>query len=136
MNAVAEQVEGAENVTAVLEVAFADLAGLRRLARLIAGRRSRLPFYVCTARDTLGEVEADGTAESLRSADVTVVVDTCVVVTPILPDRGGVLMTDSGKFAHYGPANTGYDVVYGSMEDCVESAVSGRLSRDEGVWTW
>ena len=56
-----------------------------------------------------------------------IVADTCVVVTPILPERpGAILMTNSGKFAHYAPANTGYAVIYGSMADCVESAVAGR----------
>jgi predicted aconitase len=45
-------------------------------------------------------------------------------------------MTCSGKFAHYGPANTGYEVVFGSLEDCVESAVEGTLTRDEAVWSW
>ena len=40
-------------------------------------------------------------------------------------------MTNSGKFAHYGPSNTGYEVVYGSLEDCVQSAVAGELVRDE-----
>ena len=62
--------------------------------------------------------------------------DTCVVVTPILPDAGGVLMTNSGKFAHYGPSNTGYEVLYGSLEDCVETAVGGHVVRDDGVWSW
>jgi predicted aconitase with swiveling domain len=38
----------------------------------------------------------------------------------------GVLMTNSGKFAHYAPGNTGYFVLYGSLADCVESAVTGR----------
>ena len=59
---------------------------------------------------------------------MVVVADTCVVVTPILPDLpgSGVLMTNSGKFAHYAPSNTGYGVVYGSLAECVESAVAGR----------
>ena len=54
--------------------------------------------------------------------------DTCIVVTPILPEGGGVLMTNSGKFAHYTLPNTGYDVVFGTTEDCVETAVTGRLA--------
>ena len=57
-----------------------------------------------------------------------------MVVAPILPEAGGVLMTNSAKFAHYGPANTGFDVVYGSLSDCVESAAAGRVVRDEAVW--
>jgi predicted aconitase len=39
---------------------------------------------------------------------------------------GGVLMTNSGKFAQYAPGNTGYGVLFGSMAECVESAVAGR----------
>ncbi len=38
-------------------------------------------------------------------------------------------MTNSGKFAHYAPGNTGYGVQYGSLADCVESAVTGRPVR-------
>ena len=106
------------------------------LARLVAGLRVRVPFYVCTARATLRQIEERGHAQVIRDADIDIVVDTCVVVTPILPASGGVLMTNSGKFAHYGPANTGYEVVYGSLEDCVRSAVSGSVVRDEALWTW
>ena len=106
------------------------------LDRAVDGRPLAIPFYVCTARDTLVEVDALGIAERLRAAGVTIVVDTCVVVTPILPARGGVLMTNSGKFAHYGPGNTGYEVVYGSLEDCVATARSGEIVRDEAVWSW
>jgi predicted aconitase len=95
-----------------------------------------VPFYVCTARDTLAAAEERGLTGPLRAAGVQIVVDTCVVVTPILPATGGVLMTNSGKFAHYGPSNTGYEVVYGSLEDCVASARTGRLVRDDSVWTW
>jgi predicted aconitase len=113
-----------------------SLDELEALVRALAGRRVRVPFFAHTARDTLTELERRGGAEPLREAGVTIVVDTCVVVTPILPASGGVLMTNSGKFAHYGPANTGYEVVYGSLDDCVASAVQGRLVRDEGAWTW
>ena len=37
-----------------------------------------------------------------------------------------VLMTNSGKFAHYTPSNTGYAVLYAGLADCVESALTGR----------
>jgi hypothetical protein len=95
-----------------------------------------VPFYACTARATHQQLQDNGYDAELSRVGVDVVVDTCVVVTPILPPGGGVLMTNSGKFAHYAPSNTGYDVVYGSLEDCVESAVGGRLVRDERGWSW
>lgn len=106
------------------------------LVDLIAGLRSKVPFYACTSRNVLVELEASGDARLLSEAGVEIVADTCVVVTPILPATGGVLMTNSGKFAHYGPSNTGYEVVYGSLEDCVASAVTGAVVRDEEVWSW
>ncbi len=106
------------------------------LKRLVSGRRLAVPFYACTARGTLAALEERGDAEVLREAGVEIIVDTCVVVTPILPASGGVLMTNSGKFAHYGPSNTGYEVLYGSLEDCVESAVAGRPVSNPEVWAW
>lgn len=106
------------------------------LTELIGGKRSVVPFYACTGRGVLVELEASGDAQILAEAGVEIIVDTCVVVTPILPSSEGVLMTSSGKFAHYGPSNTGYDVVYGSLEDCVASATTGRVVRDQEVWSW
>jgi predicted aconitase len=75
----------------------------------------------------LAELERGGRRQALEMLGVVIVVDTCVVVTPILADSpGGLLMTNSGKFAQYAPGNTGYSVLYGSLAECVESAVSGR----------
>jgi predicted aconitase len=98
-----------------------------RLERLIGGRNLKVPIYACTGRHALRALEKDGRRAALEACGVVVVADTCVVVTPILPDlAGAVLMTNSGKFAHYAPGNTGYGVLYGSLSDCVESAVTGR----------
>lgn len=97
------------------------------LARLIGGRRLAVPFYACTGRHALAHLDKCGLRRGLEAAGVTIVADTCVVVTPIMKEiGGGVLMTNSGKFAHYAPGNTGYAVIYGSLADCVESAVAGR----------
>jgi predicted aconitase len=109
----------------------AEFAALE--ARL-AGRIVRVPLYACTGRHVGRALEAQGRAARLLAQGVIIVQDTCVVVTPILADCAGVLLTNSGKFAHYAPQNTGYSVVYGSLDDCVESAVSGRLVRDLAAW--
>jgi predicted aconitase len=99
-----------------------------------AGRRFRVPFYVCTQRDVLARLEAEGHAATLAGRGVVFVVDTCVVVTPILKAGGGVMMTSSAKFANYAPANTGYASVFGSLDDCIASAACGRVTRDESRW--
>jgi predicted aconitase len=43
-------------------------------------------------------------------------------------------MTDSGKWAYYAPGNVGARVVFGSMAECLESAVAGRVIRDDSAW--
>ncbi|MET0942927.1 MAG: aconitase X catalytic domain-containing protein [Mesorhizobium sp.] len=104
-----------------------SLAEFDQLERIIAGRRLRVPIHACTGRHILAELESTGRRSRLEASGVVIVADTCVVVTPILPAlSGGVLMTNSGKFAHYAPGNIGYGVLYASLADCVESAVFGR----------
>ena len=104
-----------------------SVAEFERLEGLLAGRALAVPIYACTGRHALADLERAGRRAALERCGVVVVADTCVVVTPILPEKpGAVLMTNSGKFAQYAPGNTGYAVLYGSLRDCVESAVAGR----------
>jgi predicted aconitase len=105
-----------------------------RLEALLPPGKLAVPFYVCTGRNVVSALEGEGRLSRFGAAGITIVADTCVVVAPILPGKDGVLMTNSGKFAHYAPANTGYAVIYGSLEDCVASAASGRVMRDETLW--
>ncbi len=111
-----------------------SLEEILSLETLLAGRRTRIPIYLNTSRHVLGRLERAGRLAALTASGIVPIVDTCVVVTPILPAGGGVLMTNSGKFSFYAPGNTGYAVQFGSLADCVESAVAGRLVRDEAGW--
>ena len=105
------------------------------LRRLLKGRRLAVPIYACTGRHVLRLLERDGHRQQLESSGVVIVADTCVVVTPILPEKAGaILMTNSGKFSHYAPSNTGYAVLYGSMSECVESAVTGKPVFGASMW--
>lgn len=113
-----------------------SLAEIDTLERLLAGRKLEVPIYANTGRHVLRPLEASGRRSALEAAGVIFVADTCVVVTPILPEiADAVLMTNSGKFAHYAPGNTGYAVTYGSLAECVESAVAGRLEREPRAWS-
>ncbi len=108
-------------------------AELRRLRARLAGRHCAIPLYACTGRHALKDIEADGTRAELEGLGIVIVADTCIVVTPILPAGTGVLMTDSGKFAQYTPPNTGFEVVFATAGECVETAVSGRLGASDGA---
>ena len=94
------------------------------LAGLCAGKETTIPFYVNTGRDVLDSVEE--AAAVIEAFGATIVTDTCTYITPILGDAAGAVMTNSGKWAYYAPANLGVEVVMGTLSDCVESAVTGR----------
>ena len=100
---------------------------LRALDEALGINRCRAPLYACTSRHSLAEVQGNGVVDRLIARGVVIVADTCIVVTPILREGKGVLVTNSGKFAHYTPANTGYDVVFASLPECVASAVDARI---------
>ncbi|MDE0201276.1 MAG: aconitase X catalytic domain-containing protein [Rhodospirillaceae bacterium] len=106
----------------------------REVLALAEGRKFRIPVYICLGRHTLDGLQADGAYEALQGLGVEFVVDTCVVVTAILPPRPGVMMTNSAKFAYYSFGNTGYKPVFGTLSDCVRSAQVGQVVRDPEIW--
>ena len=55
--------------------------------------------------------------------------DTCTYITAILRRLDGTVMTNSGKWAHYAPANIGVKVAFGELQDCVASAMAGKVVR-------
>lgn len=108
-------------------------AECRAMLRLADGKAFKVPVYICLGRHTLDELQADGADKALIELGVEFVVDTCVVVTPILPAEPGVMMTNSAKFAHYATGNTGHLPVFGTLADCVASGQAGRVIWDHGV---
>jgi predicted aconitase len=113
-----------------------SLAEYGRLAPMLRGKRKHpgVKFLVTSSRamtqlarqaDLLGPLEAFG-------AQITV--DTCILTSPMLPAEIQNLMTNSAKFAYYAPGLLGRQIAFGSLEDCVKSAVAGEIIRDETLW--
>jgi predicted aconitase len=110
----------------------ASLAELERLAGLLGTDVVAVPLYVNVGRGVLAE--GRGLVSRLESLGVRVVSDTCTYISPVMDEVNGSVMTDSAKWAWYAPANLGVDVVIGGLEECVRSAVAGRVLLDETVW--
>jgi predicted aconitase len=107
------------------------------LVALLAGRsiHQEVEFYANTSRQTLARIETRGWLAELEAAGVRMVVHTCTYVTPILCNTAGVVMTSSAKWAWYAPGNLGVRVAFGSLRECVDSAVEGRVVRDDALWS-
>lgn len=112
-----------------------SLAEFAELERLLAPltRPLAIDFYVNTSRFILWELEQSGQAARLSQAGVQIVTDTCTYITPVMKQTRGLVMTNSGKWANYAPANIGVEVAYGSLHECVQSAVQGKVWFDESA---
>jgi predicted aconitase len=123
--------EGAPLVAISLGTPHFSLAEFQSLAPLLSGFRAApgVEVYVNTGRETYAAIARNGLLALLEAADVTIVTDTCTYVTSMLRKLDGVVMTNSGKWAHYAPGNLGVEVAFGSLEDCIASAAAGRVVR-------
>lgn len=113
-----------------------SLAEFEALMPLLDGIRvhPRVDLFISTGRDVLAEVERRGWLSFLQASGARIVTDTCTYITPIMRVKDGPVMTNSAKCAWYAPMNVGAEVVFGSLEECVRSAVSGRVWHDERLW--
>jgi predicted aconitase len=113
-----------------------SLAEFRRLAPLLDGREKhpRVKFLVTSSRVMVAMAEKAGLLDSLHAFGAQLTVDTCILATPMLPPEIQNLMTNSAKFAYYTPGLLDRQITFGSLEDCVNSAVAGQIIRDETLW--
>lgn len=113
-----------------------SLAEFKQLALLVAGKRvhPRVQFLVTSSRAMTLLATQAGYLDALKAFGGKVTVDTCILASPMLPPAIKTLMTNSGKYAYYAPGMLNTRVTFGSLADCVQSAVEGRVVRDESVW--
>ena len=107
------------------------------LVTLLDGRHIRrgVTFYVTTSRFVRDVAADEGWVASLEASGITVVVDTCTYFMPGVKDCQGRVMTNSGKWAYYAPGMLPVEgVVFGSLRECVESAIIGSVRRDPALW--
>ena len=96
-----------------------------KIAALLDGRRVTREFWVCTARQTMKRAEEEGYAQKVRDAGAKFACDTCMAVAP-LKGRFRVMATDSAKACYYGRGTNDFKTRIGTVEECVEAAVTGK----------
>ncbi len=102
-----------------------------RLTSLLQNRKihSSAAFWVYTSRQVYGWIESSGMLQDLANCGVRVFTDGCPLQIPRGSWEFNAVMSDSAKMAAYCVSQTGLPCVLASMEDCVETAVTGRLLR-------
>lgn len=125
--------EGPEAVELVaIGSPHASLTECRALAEALDGRRRHpdVAVIVTAGHGVIAEAQSEGTLARLEKSGVQVLPDLCwcSISEPVFPARTRAVMTNSGKYAHYGPGLSGRAVRFGSLADCVAAALTARVA--------
>ena len=113
-----------------------SLAEFKKLARLVKDKHKHpdVQFLVTSSRAVAQLAEQAGHLAAIQAFGARITLDTCILTTPMLPPEIQSLMTNSAKFAYYTPGLLERQITFGSLKDCVQSAIEGRVLRDESLW--
>jgi hypothetical protein len=128
--------DGRELDMVILGSPHFSLAEFAQLAPLVEGQRAhpRVKFLVTSSRLMKERAAETGVLAPVVAFGAQITLDTCILASPMLPPEIKTLMTNSAKYAYYAPSLLNTRVTFGSLADCVRSAVEGRVVRDETVW--
>ncbi|GAB5412792.1 MAG: aconitase X [Congregibacter sp.] len=116
----------------------ASLTECRRVADLIQADKRQLATHLIltVGRQVHAAAEREGIARTLTDAGAQLIADLCwcSITEPVYPAEARVVMTNSGKYAHYAQALTGREIRFGSLEDCVEAAITRHASAAPPEW--
>jgi predicted aconitase len=101
---------------------------IREIARRLRGKLVATRLWVTTAR-TIKESVPEA-VEVIEASGGMVVADTCLVVAPVEALGIRRLATNSAKAAFYAPGHSHVDVRFGTLEQCLETAVAGHWPGD------
>jgi hypothetical protein len=99
---------------------------LRRIAELLKGKKLKAVLWITTAKYT--SEQAKDAVKAIEQSGGNVVNDTCLVVAPVEDFGFRNIATNSGKAAFYAPTHSKMNVRFGSLEQCIGAAITGRWS--------
>ena len=130
--------EGANLDLVVLGCPHFSFDEFRELAELVRGQAEKgktlhpdVRFVVVSCQTSYALLQRSDLLDVLTAFGVEITLDTCVFHTPMVSGDTKVIMTNSGKCAYYAPGELGVQVAFGSMAECVDSAVAGHVRRNE-----
>jgi predicted aconitase len=128
--------DGRELDMVILGSPHFSLAEFAQLAPLVAGQRKhdRVRFLITSSRLMKEHAAEKGVLAPILAFGAEITLDTCILASPMLPPEIKTLMTNSAKYAYYAPSLLNTRVTFGSLADCVRSAIDGHVVRDDSLW--
>ncbi|KAI9903059.1 hypothetical protein N3K66_002411 [Trichothecium roseum] len=111
---------------------------MRKLANLCQGRQrsKNVAVMVTCSRTIYSLADQAGLTLKLEAFGVEFLTDICwcMITESTLPSGNKAVMTNSAKYAHYGPDLIGRDFSFGSLSACVEAACEGVYDGERPKW--
>jgi predicted aconitase len=106
----------------------ASLDQVRQAAKALEGRRlaDGTQLWMMVPRALKAMADRSGYTEIIQRAGARVLGDSCPAMSRAAPAGTRVFATDSAKQAHYLPAILGIEAWFGSLDDCIDAAITGR----------
>jgi predicted aconitase len=114
----------------------ASVRECRAFAALLGSTPATVPTIITAGRAVIADLRADGTFTALQAAGVQVLADLCwcSISEPVFPPATKTVLTNSGKYAHYGPGLSGRALRFAALADCARAAGSGQLAKTLPAW--
>lgn len=106
----------------------ASVDQIRSAAAALDGKRlsPSTELWIMAPRALKDVADRSGYTEVIQRAGGRVLADSCPAMSRAAPKGTKVFATDSAKQAHYLPAILGIEAWFGTLEECVDAAVTGR----------
>lgn len=104
----------------------ASIEQFRDVARLLDGKLIKTHLWMFTSRAVKTTADLSGFTKIIEDAGGVVMTDTCSSIARAVPKGAKVAAVDSAKQVHYLPVMTGVEAWFGTTEDCIRAALTGR----------
>jgi predicted aconitase len=116
----------------------ASLKECHELANGMNDRRrySGTKVIVTAGNEIITQAKIDGTFARLHACGVQLVSDLCwcSISEPVFPVATRTVITNSVKYAHYGPGLSGRKIRFANLADCITAALEGRVVPRRPTW--
>jgi predicted aconitase len=105
----------------------ASLNQIAEIAHALEGKRLHdgTELWIMTPRALRSIADRNGYTEIIQRAGGHLLTDSCPAMSRTAPPGTRVFATDSAKQAHYLPAILGIEAWFGTLDDCVDAAITG-----------
>jgi predicted aconitase len=104
----------------------ASIDQFRDVARLLDGKKIKTHLWMFTSRAVKTVADMSGFTKKIEDAGGLVMTDTCSAIAQSVPKGTKVVALDSAKQTHYLPAMVDVGAWFGTTEDCIDAALTGR----------